>query len=171
MKTIDKWYNTHWWKARTWFCVRTINGLMVFFVFICGANGKTELAGFWLTGWAWIYLTCFAKALQEGAESRLEGSFLYRALSLRSTFYRRFHSETAPGRRRYQSCKFRTKSLFMPVRSLFILPFAPIFLTFPAKSKFHFPVRSLLHIPANSLHLFQPGHYLFFQPSQYSSIA
>ena len=72
--------------------------------------------------------------------------------------------------RRYQSCKFRPKSLFMPVRSLFIFPFAPIFLTFPAKSKFHFPVRSLLHIPDNLIHLFQRGHYLFFQPSQYSSI-
>ena len=64
---------------------------MVFLVFICGANGKTELAGFWLTGWAWIYLTCLAKALQEGAESRLKGSFLYRSLSLRSTFYRRIY--------------------------------------------------------------------------------
>ena len=72
--------------------------------------------------------------------------------------------------RRYQSCKFRPKSLLMPVRSLFIFPFAPIFLTFPAKSKFHFLVRSLLHIPANLIHLFQRGHYLFFQPSQYSSI-
>ena len=72
--------------------------------------------------------------------------------------------------RRYQSCKFRPKSLFMPMRSLFIFPFAPIFLTFPAMSKLYFPVRSLLHIPANSKHLFQRGHYSFFQPSQYSFI-
>ena len=49
----------------------------ILFVFIRWANGKTELAGFWLTGWAWIHLTCFAQALQEGAESRLEGAVHY----------------------------------------------------------------------------------------------
>ena len=49
----------------------------VAFCLLCRATGETELGDFSLTGWAGIYLTSFAKALQEGAESRLECSFFY----------------------------------------------------------------------------------------------